>query len=204
MTSTFPNVPLGPRTGRGGSRGAACRSSMTGTSGVSIATGSGASGPGSPSGSRRPNPSDPPLPTLVPYRLRRLPRLGVGHRAEALHPGEDPSLPIIEPFLDVHREDEPTAGRPDAIGDRHRVVRLMADREGDPGHAELLGSAGRPIVEADRRRARGQPLDLDLLPADPPDPEAEHLAHGLLGGPAPGKGLGPVPDVASLARGQDA
>src|SRR4051794_12871998 len=144
MTSTFPNVPLGPRTGRGGSRGAACRSSMTGTSGVSIATGSGASGPGSPSGSRRPNPSDPPLPTLVPYRLRRLPRLGVGHRGEAPHPGGDPSLPIVEPFLDAHREDKPPPGRPEPKGDPHPESRPMPDGGGDPGHADLPAPAARP------------------------------------------------------------
>ena len=35
-----------------------------------------------------------------------------------------------------------------------------------------------------------QPLDLDVLPADPAHAQAQHLGDGLLGRPAPGEGLG--------------
>src|SRR4029077_19633292 len=96
------------------------------------------------------------------------------------------------------------AGGPDPERDRHRVVRFVADREGDPVHAELLGPGGGAAVEADRGLTRRQPLDLDLLPADAPDAEPEDLADGLLGCPAAGERLGPEADVALLGGGQDA
>ena len=74
----------------------------------------------------------------------------------------------------------------------------------DPVHAELLGARRGPAVEADRRLAGRQPLDLDVAPADAADAEPEDLADGLLRGPAAGERLGPVADVALLARRQDA
>src|SRR4051794_37493616 len=98
------------------------RSSMTGTSEGSVAWTSVPSGPISTALSRRPNPSDPPLATLVTHGIGRF---GLRHRAEALHPGQDPSLAIVEPFLDVHGEEEAPARRPDAVGDRDGVVGLV-------------------------------------------------------------------------------
>ena len=89
----------------------------------------------------------------------------------------------------------------DPEGDRDRVVRLVADRDGDPAHAELLGARGGAAVEPDRRLAGRQALDLDLAPADAPDAEAEDLADRLLGGPAAGERLGPVADVGAAPRG---
>ena len=60
------------------------------------------------------------------------------------------------------------------------------------------------IVEPHRRLPRWQALDLDLAPADPAHAQAQDLADGLLGGPAPGEGLGPVAHVGGLGRGEDA
>ena len=116
--------------------------------------------------------------------------------AQPLDPGQDPALAIVEPLLDVEREDVPAAGRPDAERDRDRVVGLVGDRDGDPLHPELLGPGRRPAVEADGGLAGRQPLDLDVAPADPADAETEDLGDRLLGGPAAGEGLRPVADVA--------
>ena len=146
-------------------------------------------------------PERPPVAHRVTHRCR--PRRRRGGFAQPLHAGEDPPLPVVEPLLDVGREDERPPVGPDAERDGHGVVVLVADRDGDPGHAQLLRPAGRAVVELDRRLAGGQPLDLDLPPADAPNPEAEDLADRLLGGPASGEGLRPVADVARSAVGQD-
>ncbi len=67
---------------------------------------------------------------------------------------------------------------------------------------ELLGPSQGPAVEAHRRLAGGQPLDLDVAPADAPHAQAQDLADGLLGRPAAGHRLGPVAHVALFVRGQ--
>jgi len=123
--------------------------------------------------------------------------------AEPLHPREEPSLAIVEARLDVEREDVAPGRRPDPESDRDRIVRLVADRERDQLHPELLGPRRRPAVEANGGLAGRKPLDLDVAPADAADPEAEDLRHGLLRRPAPGEGLRPHPDIALLGRGQD-
>src|SRR5205823_2319547 len=76
--------------------------------------------------------------------------------------------------------------------DRDRIVRLVADGNGDALHAELVRPAGGTACQADGRLARGQPLDLDLAPADAAHPEPEDLGHRLLGRPAAGEGLGSI------------
>ena len=53
-------------------------------------------------------------------------RASLVQRAEPLHPGEEPPLAVVEPLLDVEREDVAAAGRPDAERDRDRVVGLVA------------------------------------------------------------------------------
>ena len=110
-----------------------------------------------------------------------------------------------EPRVDVEREDVPAARRPHAERDRHRVLGLVGDRDGDAAHAQLLGAAP--------RRGRGGTIDgwpvgsrstsMSFQPT-PRTPEAQHLGHGLLGGPATGERLGAVADVALLGGGQDA
>ena len=125
-------------------------------------------------------------------------------RAKPLHPGEDAPLAVVEPRLDVEREDVPPAGGPDPERDRDRVVGFVGDRDRDAVHPELLGPRGGATVEPDGRLAGRQPLDLDVAPADAPDAEPEDLADRLLRRPAAGERLGPVADVALLGRGQDA
>ena len=207
MTSSLPNEPLWPRAGRSGTSGAddvvvELASPRPGTALRRI-------GRHAASRVRRAARSRP-VRAQAPDRLR-VARLrerpwrsasappATADAAEALDPGEDPPLALVEAVLDVGREDEPAAGRPDAERDRHRVVRFVADRDRDPLHAELLGPRGGPPVQADGRLAGRQPLDLDVAPADAPDAEAEHLGDGLLGRPAAGHRLGPVADVALLA-----
>ena len=121
-----------------------------------------------------------------------------------LHSGQDASLAVIEALLDVQREEVPAAGRTDAERNGHCVVRLVADRDRDPLHAELAGPRGRPAVQADGRLSGWQPLDLDLTPADAADAEAQNLGHRLLGRPSPGHRFGPIPHVALLRRGENA
>src|SRR4029079_5714874 len=97
-------------------------------------------------------------------------------------------------------EDVPAAGGPDAERDRDRIVGLVADRHRDPDHPQLPRAGLGPAVEADRRVARREALDLDLLPADAPDAEPQDLAHGLLRRPPPGERLGPIADVTLVAQ----
>ena len=85
--------------------------------------------------------------------------------------------------------------RPDAERDRHRVVGLVADRDRDAAHPELLGPGRGPAVQPHRGLAGRQALDLDVAPADAPDAEPEHLRDRLLGRPAAGHRLGPAADV---------
>src|SRR5450756_2375813 len=159
MTSSLPNVPLLPRGARGGSSAAALRSSTIGsTSGTASFTTADSSCCRKPSG-----------------RESGIGRLGsllanVETRfvqdTEPFHAGENPPLSVVEARLDVGREHEPTARRSYAERDRDSVLVLVADRDRDALHPELLGARSRPPVEPDRRLARRQPLDLDLLPAD--------------------------------------
>src|SRR5512144_764949 len=140
-----------------------------------------------------------------PLALPVWPRALAGRqRPQPLHPRQDAPLPLVEPLLDVEREDVSPARGPDAERDRHRVVVLVADRDRDPIHPQLVGPARSAPVEAHGRLSRRQPLDLDVAPADPSHPEAEHLRDGLLRGPAPREGLGPVAHVSPFPRRQDA
>ena len=102
------------------------------------------------------------------------------------------------------RKQERAAGGANPERDGHGVVALVADRDGDAAHAQLLGAPGGSSMELHGRRAGRQPQDLDLGPADATDAQAEDLRHGLLGRPAAGEVLGPVADVALLVLGQDA
>jgi hypothetical protein len=80
--------------------------------------------------------------------------VGLGEIAQPLDAGEDAPLAVVEPLLDVGREEIAPAGGPDAERHRDGVVRLVADRDGDPAHPELLGAGGaRPW-----RRTRGWPV----------------------------------------------
>ena len=94
------------------------------------------------------------------------------------------------------------AGRPDPERDRHRVVRFVRDRDGDPLHPELFGASRGAAVEPDGGLPGRHPLDLDVAPADAADAEPEDLRDGLLGRPAAGHRLGPAADVALLRLGQ--
>src|SRR6267142_1840140 len=124
MTRSFPKSPLWPRAGRSG------RSSDAISSSSRIApagTASGAAGP-------RPKPT-----TRSATAARR--RFGATfvECLESLQASQDAPLAIVEPILDVGWEEEAPAGSSDAEGDGHGVVRLMADRDGDARHPELLG-----------------------------------------------------------------
>src|SRR5438093_5707221 len=149
MARTLPNMPLCPRAGRSGRSAAAARSSIVGTAGGAVA-------PAAAASSCRPKPSGR--------------RSGIGlprgrHRSQALHPGEDPALAIVEALLDVGWEEESPARRPDAERDRDGVLRLMADRDRDPLHAQLLRAPRGAAVEAHGRSAVRQAFDLELRPA---------------------------------------
>src|SRR6185369_14246995 len=128
--SSLPNEPLWPRAGRSGMSAAMMSSSsLVAPSGNGLdALGPAASG-GAP---RRPNPTGLRSGT---GRIRKL-RLGcigregrcsagVGHRSQALDPGEDAPFALVEPLLDVGREDEPAAGHPDPERDGHCVLRFV-------------------------------------------------------------------------------
>ena len=181
------------RRARGASRTSPCGRAVgrSGSSAAAIASSSGrrpgrqrlpSSAPRRrPSASRRPNPTGVAQPRSPSGRsaARRPPALGarrLGQLAQPLHPGEDPPLAIVEPLLDVGREEVSAAGRPDAERDRDRVVGFVGDRHRDPAHAELLGPRRGAAVEADGRLAGRQPLDLDVAPADAADAEPEDLA----------------------------
>src|SRR5574340_589397 len=202
MTRSLPKTPLWPRWGRSGSRLAAVCSSRLAAPGTAATTGSTAFPGGS--SMRRPKPTgrrDSDIEALlggdpIHRRLR-------GEGAETLHPGEQDTLAIVQPLLDVEREDIASAGRADAEGDRDGVVGLVRDRQRDMPHPELLGARRRAPVEADGRLACREAFDLDVAPADAAHAESEHLGDGLLRGPASGERLGPIPDVGTLGRGQD-
>src|SRR6186713_2818328 len=122
MTRTRPNEPLWPRAGRSG-RSAAASSSPRRTA----PSGNGVS-PGTVGGGwsvlRRPNPSGLRS-GMRPLRGVGRERTGaalVGQRPEPLDPGEDPPLAVVEPLLDVGREEEPATGGPDPEGDRDREI----------------------------------------------------------------------------------
>src|SRR5262245_15384667 len=197
MTSTFPNDPLWPRFGRSGSRPAAIASSSVTAPGTAVATDE------PETSSRRPNPTGRSVIVVAPAVVAGQPAGLVVERVQALDPGQQSPLAVVEPLVDVDREDEATAGRPDAERDRNCVISLVGDRDGDPRHPELPRPPFRAAVEADCRLSRRQPLDLDLLPADAPHAQPEDLADGLLRGPAAGERLGPIADVAALRRRQD-
>ena len=85
---------------------------------------------------------------------------------ECLHPlehVEQLALPIVQPLVDVEREHVAPTAVPDPERDRHRVVRLVGDRDRDPAHPELVGALRRPPMEADRRLAGRQAFDLDAF-----------------------------------------
>src|SRR4029078_8547836 len=47
---------------------------------------------------------------------------------ESLQAGEDPTLAVVEPLVDVERKDVPAPSRADPEGDGHRVLALHACR----------------------------------------------------------------------------
>src|SRR6266516_2203657 len=145
MTSSLPNRPLWPRSGRSGSRAAAASSSSSDTA---AADGPASAAEGSDGADVRPKPTG---------------RSGIaallGERSKAFHPLEDPALALVEASLDVRREEEAPAGRADPERDRDGELRLVADRDRDAAHAQLLGPRGCPTVEAHGGLAGRQPLD---------------------------------------------
>ena len=171
---------------------------------------------GSPAASvvRRPKPTEgrsgtAVLAPAIVGRLRRVRRQGprttdLRRDPQALDAGEDPALAIVEPILDIGREEVATARPPDAVRDRDRVVGFVGDRDRDATHPELFGPGRRAAVQADGGLARRQALDLDVAPADAAHAEAEHLGDGLLGRPAAGHRLGAVRGRSAVRRGQHA
>src|SRR3954462_14121013 len=87
------------------------------------------------------------------------------HLAQAAHALEDLFLTLVEPLLDVRREQECATGSANAERDRHGVVTLVGDRHCYAPHAQLLGATRGSAMELDRWRAGRQALDLDLCPA---------------------------------------
>ena len=161
--------------------------------------------PGSTGASRLPKPtgrSATSVPGIVEVPGSHLGGQGTGalvERTHALQAAEQQALPVVQALVDVQREDVPPAGRSDTERDRDGVVGLVRDRQGDAAHAELPGPLRGAPVQAHGRLPRRQTLDLDVLPADPSDAQAEDLRDGLLGSPAAGERLRAVPDIASLA-----
>src|SRR6188508_2971369 len=155
MTSSFPNEPLWPRAGRSGIKAPTMSSSsFVAPAGNALA----ASVPSTSRGaSRRPKPTGRRSGTGS-SRVDRLgsicgeiPRsAGLGRRPQALDPGQDATLALVETLLDVGREDVPPASHPHAKGDRNRVIRFVRDRDRDPLHAELLSAGSGAAVEPDR------------------------------------------------------
>src|SRR5919197_6753258 len=190
MARTLPNVPLWPRAGLSGRRAAASSSvSSTAPSGSVLAFGSGAS--------RR----NPTLRSAIPVRL---PADGcLLQIPNAFETGEDPTFAIVQPLLDVEREQEAAAGGAHAERDRDRVIGLVADRQGDALHAELPRPALRATVQPDGWLACRQAFDLDVAPPDAADTQPENLRHGLLRGPATGHRFRPVAHVPLLGGRQD-
>src|SRR3954451_11697229 len=110
MTSSLPNEPLWPRAFRSG-MSVATRSSSSFVAPVGNGTDAGVAAP--PTGaSRRPNPTGPRSGTL---RVPVCPGRSVGrerpgsararYRAETLDRGKYPPFALVEPLLDVERED---------------------------------------------------------------------------------------------------
>ena len=85
--------------------------------------------------------------------------------------------------------------RLEAAGDRVVGVDLR--------DAEVLCPSRRPSMQSNRRLAGGLPFDLDLAPADPADPESEHLRHRLFRRPATGHGLRSSAHIGAFGVGQD-
>src|SRR3954471_10363361 len=96
MTRSLPNVPLWARAGRSGTRPAA----MSSSSSVAPA------GTGVSDDALRPKPSERSVTGGCLHRR-------VVQLAGGLEPAEDPPLPVVEPLLDVRREEKPSPGRPD-------------------------------------------------------------------------------------------
>ena len=210
MTSSLPNEPLWPRAGRSGISAAddvvvelrrARRERRWPTSVARRRRAARRVARSRPAGAQARGPSRVGRLGSVRGELPAPP--ASADRPQTLDPGEDAPLALVEPLLDVGREDVPAAGRPHAERDRDRVVRFVRDRDGDPLHPELLGAGGGPAVKPDRGLAGRHPLDLDVTPADPADAEAEDLRDRLLGRPPAGHRLGPTADVALFRFGQD-
>src|SRR6266545_2660604 len=195
MTRSLPKRPLWPRSGRSGRRVAAASSSSTCPAG---ADGTAPAIDAAPAASPPADTTSRPKPTGRSAMVALL-----GERPQAFHPREEPALPVFEPGFDVGREQEPSPGGPHTEGDRNGELGLVADGDRHPAHAQLSGPGGGPAVEADGGLAGWQPLDLDVAPADPPNPKAQDLAHGLLGRPAAGHRLRAAADVPLLRGGQD-
>src|SRR5438552_713367 len=147
MTRTLPNVPLWPRLGRSG-RSAATPSSSSLVASAGKGSSPGAAGPPFVA-VPRPNPIPPVRRSVIGPNGHV--RGGVG-RAESLDTGQDPALAVVEPGFDVEREEIAPAGGPDPEGDRHRIVRFVGDRHGDPAHAQLLGPRSPTPMAVGRRR----------------------------------------------------
>ena len=221
MTSSLPNEPLWPRASRDGSSDAARSSSsrrralrprpLRGARARARRT-VGRPPPTPRAGRTRGRPCQASSASARPRRAWGIRRVrgqvrratGLGGHAQPFDAGQDPALAVVEPLLDVGREQEPATGRADAEGDGHRVVRLVADGHRDATHPELLGAGRGAAVEPDGGLAGRQPLDLDVAPADAAHAQPEDLADGLLGRPPAGHRLGSVAHVALLGRGQDA
>src|SRR6266511_1562107 len=190
MTRSLPNRPLWPRSGRSGRRAAAASSSSTGPDAVE--------GLSPPAGDRPVEVAARPKPTGRSATSGLLPE-----RPMTLHPLEDPALAVVEPRLDIGREEKSPGGGPDPERDGDGELGLVTDGDRDPAHAQLRGPGGGPAVEAHRGLSGRQPLDLDVPPADAADAQAQDLADRLLGRPAPRHGLRPATHVTLLGGGQD-
>src|SRR6188472_309146 len=116
--------------------------------------------------SRRPNPTGRSAIAIPVAVARREPTGLLVERPQPVHAGQQPPLAVVEPCLDVLREDVAPAGGPDPERDRDRVVRRVGDGDRDPDHPELARTSLGAAVKADGRLPRRQPFDLDFAPAD--------------------------------------
>src|SRR5687768_16795317 len=127
-TSSLPNFPLCPRGSRSGSSRAIDESSSaTAPAGTGFAPGGSVA-----SSARRPKPSGRrsatggvPIACAEPVGARLQPDGRLVLLAQALHTREDPALAVVEPRLDVGREQEGAARGPHPERDRDRVLRLV-------------------------------------------------------------------------------
>src|SRR5574340_1177080 len=71
-------------------------------------------------------------------RMPPSPDSAIGGPPKPFQARQDAALTLVEAGLDVDREEEGPAGLADTIGDGDGVVPLVADREGDAGHSQLL------------------------------------------------------------------